>query len=101
MYSGEEICANGTVNNELIGPTKETVAWTLAGTGGVEVVKPTFCFWGLQFVQVTGWPAGAPPPTLASLVGRALSSARRSTLRSPMARASSPARGSRGPPPRT
>jgi alpha-L-rhamnosidase len=79
LYSGEEIFENGTVNNELFAATNETVAWTLAGTGGVEVVKPLFCFWGLQYVQVTGWPAGAPPPTLGALIGRALSSARETT----------------------
>lgn len=76
LYGGELLFPNGTVWNQLITGTNETVAWTLAGDGGVEVVGPTWVFWGLQHVQVTGWPAGAQAPTLGALVGRALSTAR-------------------------
>ena len=79
LYAGELLWPNGTVDNELISATNESVAWTLAGTGSTEVVSTTFMYWGLQFVQVTGWPAGVPAPTLGDLRGIALSSARERT----------------------
>jgi hypothetical protein len=81
LYAGERLWPNGTVNNQLFTGTNESVAWTLAGGGGVEGVAPTWVGWGLQFLQVTGWPAGAPPPTLGALVGRALSTAAEQTGR--------------------
>ena len=74
VSAGELLYPNGTLNNQLLSATNQSISWTLAGNGGVENISTRWCFWGLQFVSVTGWPAGIPPPTINSLVGTAYSS---------------------------
>jgi hypothetical protein len=74
VSAGELLYPNGTLDNELLSATNQSVSWTLAGNGGVENITTRWCFWGLQFVSVTGWPSDIPPPTINSLVGTAYSS---------------------------
>ena len=64
LYAGELLQANGNVYNQLNGSTLQSLVHTLAGSGGVELLRPTHAFWGFQYLAVSGWPAGAPPPGL-------------------------------------
>eukprot|EP00047_Mylnosiga_fluctuans_P008900 m.260661 g.260661 ORF g.260661 m.260661 type:complete len:1184 (+) comp23823_c0_seq1:61-3612(+) len=79
LYAGELLFDNGTVWNQLIASSNMSVKWTLGGGGQDEIVKPTFCFWGFQYVQVTGWPQDSPPPQAIDMTGYAISSAQTQT----------------------
>ena len=66
LYAGELLFPDGSVFNQLNTSTLQSLRHTLAGGGGVEVLRPTFVFWGFQYLAVLGWPEQAPEPTLAS-----------------------------------
>ncbi len=72
LYAGERLFPSGEVYNQLNGSTLQALAHSLAGSGGEEALRPTFAFWGFQYLAVRGWPAGAPPPTLDSLSALAM-----------------------------
>jgi alpha-L-rhamnosidase len=73
LYAGELLFPNGQVYNQLNGSTLQELNHTLAGNGGQEVLRPTFAFWGMQYLRLRGWPAAAPPPTLAAVSALAMS----------------------------
>ena len=57
MYTGELLFSNGTVNNQLREHVNMTTVYTLRG-GKTEVFTPSFVYFGFQYVQVAGYPAG-------------------------------------------
>jgi alpha-L-rhamnosidase len=63
---GERLRGDGTVDQANIAslvhnPQFQTDQYTLRGAGE-EVFEPRFAFHGFQWVELTGLPAGAPPP---------------------------------------
>ena len=63
LFGGELTDGKGAVINQL--HVNLQVFWRLAGLTA-EIISPTFVFFGAQYFGVDGWPAGMPPPTLAS-----------------------------------
>ena len=62
---GEKLLANGRVNLSNNGGFQsgfQTDRFILAGTGAPESWQPRFSYKGFQYVEVTGWPGGQPPP---------------------------------------
>ena len=80
LLAGERLYANGSVWNQLNYGSNQTLNWTLAGAA-LETLRPVFLFWGFQFLEVSGWPSSAPPPTVASLRGVATSTLSRRAAR--------------------
>lgn len=46
----------------------QTNLFILAGTGSKETYRPEFTYMGFRYVQLYGWPAGAPDPTQDTLL---------------------------------
>lgn len=62
---GEKTLPSGLVdfsNNGEFGAGFQTDRFVLAGTGTPERWSAKFSYKGFQYVQVTGWPGGRPPP---------------------------------------
>lgn len=61
---GEKLLASGLVdvsNNGGFGSGFQTDRFVLAGTGAPERWNARFSYKGFQYIQVSGWPGGAPP----------------------------------------
>lgn len=94
---GELLYGNGTLNGLTSvagqvkragegGPCAPDVAWqldtlTLAGSGGLESFTPRFTWRGFRYVEITGWPPHAAPPTAGSVVAHEVYSSVAPTLR--------------------
>ena len=67
MLPGETLNANGTVNQSSIGVggrgSDIFATYTTLGTSGGETWHPKFNYFGMQYLQVTGLPAGFTPTT--------------------------------------
>ena len=67
MLPGETLNANGTVNQASIGVggrgSDIFATYTTLGTPGGETWHPKFNYFGMQYLQVTGLPAGFTPTT--------------------------------------
>jgi alpha-L-rhamnosidase len=67
MLPGETLNANGTVNQSSIGVggrgSDIYATYTTLGTPGGETWHPKFNYFGMQYLQVTGLPAGLEPTT--------------------------------------
>ncbi|MEV7627751.1 family 78 glycoside hydrolase catalytic domain [Actinoplanes sp. NPDC089786] len=62
---GEKLLANGRVNfsnNGNFGSGFQTDRFVLAGAGVPESWQSRFSYKGFQYIEVTGWPGGGPPP---------------------------------------
>ncbi|MDQ7905104.1 family 78 glycoside hydrolase catalytic domain [Phytohabitans sp. ZYX-F-186] len=62
---GEKLLPNGRVNFSNNGGFQsgfQTDRFILAGTGAPESWQARFSYKGFQYIEVTGWPGGQPPP---------------------------------------
>ena len=61
---GERLLGNGRVNSStgFTGGDFQTDRYVLAGRPGGETWEPKFSYKGFRYVEITGWPAGAPTP---------------------------------------
>ena len=87
LLHGETLHANGSVLVGFACPcaccadggncANQSMTFITAGAaaGAAETYRPTFAYSGFRWVQLNGWPAGAPAPTAAALSCVATSSA--------------------------